>query len=589
MTDPRPSETSAAELSRELLLRAYPDRPAEWIEQQVTEAVRRITDSVPQRGGRPAVPATSRRRRGLPWLAVLAAIVILVLALREPIAAAVVRETGVVVLAVTVVLAAVTTVWMRVRERRAKVLSCRVRINSRFDFEQVDDGESLELTGPHTMPIEDPGMVLVRVKNLGGTTIEPEDYLSPLRLRFPGRAVRTVDVTQSDPPQLADEVAKHPDFRPEAASITLPKVRLAPDESFNVVVFLSGTKVGERYAVPVEGRLRSGRITPDSTVPWIRGRTIVGLGVTTLAIGALTIVLLLTNVRLFTPIPRGVSCVPGALTVEGSSAFGLAAQATAGEYHAYCADSTIDVRSPGSIEGLNRLRDAKAADRPGRLALVDGKQPDADFPGLDHQSLAVVPYTFVANAKVPVDRLTVAQVRAIFTGRVSRWSEITANPADSAEIRVVGRSVTSGTRRTLERYLLGADQAAPTSESCDNRRQENALARAIVCERSTTTDLLNRVSAVDFAIGYADVPDVRQATGVKPITLDGRDGSLADIRAGYPFWTVEYVYSYGRLENGSLATAFVNYLTSTTGTKTMARFEYFVCDPGMTDLCSSGR
>jgi phosphate transport system substrate-binding protein len=352
---------------------------------------------------------------------------------------------------------------------------------------------------------------VVRVKNLGGATIEPADYLVPLRLQFPGRQLLTVDVTQSDPPRLQDDVAKHPDFRTERDSITLPMVRLAPDDSFNVVAVLSGTKVGERYDVPVEGRLRSGRITPESTIPWIRRRTIAGVGVTTLATGALAVVLLLNNVQPFTAHPEGLVCVPGSVTVEGSSAFGLAAAATGAEYNAYCVDSTVDVRSPGSIEGLNRLRDAPEAERPRRLAMVDGKQPEADVPGLVPRPLAVVPFTLVVNDKAPVNDLSITQVVEIFTGKVSRWSEVTGNLKDTAEIRVVGRAATSGTRRILERYVLGTNQAAPTSETCDSRRQEQADARAIVCERSTTADVLNRVSAVDYAIGYADVADVRQA------------------------------------------------------------------------------
>jgi phosphate transport system substrate-binding protein len=76
---------------------------------------------------------------------------------------------------------------------------------------------------------------------------------------------------------------------------------------------------------------------------------------------------------------------------------------------------------------------------------------------------------------------------------------------------------------------------------------------------------------------------------VRPVTLAGRDATLAGIRDRYPFWTVEYLYSYGQLMGGSLASAYANYLTSPAGTETMARFEYFVCDLSVAELCSSGR
>jgi phosphate transport system substrate-binding protein len=589
--DPR-TRRSVADLSRHFLRSAYPDQPEPWIDRQVNDAVRRIDLAAPQQQAYTMEGA--RRRRGI--VLVLAAVVIVALVvvgilLRDLLAAAAVRTTGVYLLVGSVVVTAAATLWTRILDRRAKVLSCRVRINSRLDFEQSDAGDTLSLKGPDGSALDDPGMVVVRVKNLGGATIESEDYQEPLRLRFPGRRVMNVDVTESEPPRV---FAKDSGFRIAPDSITLPDIRLEPQDSFKMVIVLSGTKVGVRYEVPVDGQLRQGRITTESTVSRWSWPTIFASSLILLSIGMLAVVLLLNYVKPFATLPPGLVCEPGQLTVEGSSAFGPATTAAAGEYQAYCGDSDIVVRTPGSLEGLNRLRDAPETDRLQRLALSDGKVPESDFPGLVPHPVAVVPFTFVANNKAPVDRLTLDQARKIFTGAVSRWSEITGNPNDTAEIRVVGRTASSGTRRTLERHVLGTEnapleQADPTSESCVNRRQEDQHAGAIVCERSSTLDLLNRVSAVDYAIGYADVTDVKQTVGVKIISLDDRDATSDGIRAGYPFWTVEYIYSDGPLRDGSLATAFANYLASPEGAKTMARFEYFVCDSSIADLCNSGR
>jgi len=95
---------------------------------------------------------------------------------------------------------------------------------------------------------------------------------------------------------------------------------------------------------------------------------------------------------------------------------------------------------------------------------------------------------------------------------------------------------------------------------------------------------------VDFAIGYADVPDVKQTTGVKQVKLDGHNATLDDIRAGYPFWTVEYAYSDHSLEAGSLPDSFVDYLSSPEGSSIIASFQYYACrhdDPKVADLCDS--
>ncbi|MGI5238668.1 hypothetical protein [Dactylosporangium sp. CA-139066] len=34
-----------------------------------------------------------------------------------------------------------------------------------------------------------------------------------------------------------------------------------------------------------------------------------------------------------------------------------------------------------------------------------------------------------------------------------------------------------------------------------------------------------------------------QQLGLKQLKLDGRDATLYGIRTGYPFWTIEYLYS----------------------------------------------
>lgn len=220
-----------------------------------------------------------------------------------------------------------------------------------------------------------------------------------------------------------------------------------------------------------------------------------------------------------------------------------------------------------------------------------------DFPELRDRPVALVPFTLVASAGVPVDNLTSQQVRDIFTGKVTNWSQITNRPEDSHPISVVGRTESSGTRRTLERYVLSAgvvavSQAATTSDSCSELRQGEKDTATILCERGTTSELIDKIAELDYAIGYADVPDAKRRSGIKMVTLNRHGPTLDDIRSGYPFWSVEYVYSYGQLEPDSLASAFVDYLSGKEGGDTMASFGYVACvphDDDIADLCNSRR
>ncbi|HET9254252.1 MAG TPA: substrate-binding domain-containing protein [Pseudonocardiaceae bacterium] len=386
----------------------------------------------------------------------------------------------------------------------------------------------------------------------------------------------------------------------ERDRITLPTVPLQPGNSFKVMVLLSGTTAGEEHEVITAGELHKGVITTEQNRRKFKRVTdnritIMWRSLTFLIVGALAVVFLLNFASPFAKRPEGLVCVPGSLIVEGSSVFGLATTKSAGSHESFCTDSFITVKTPGSLDGLADLsRYDPGKDRRERLAFADGKADEQKFPGLTHNAVAIIPFTFVANNKVPVDELSLDQERAIFTGKVSRWSQITGKPEDSSEIHVIGRTDSSGTRHGMETYVLRGQQtqAGVTSDSCEARRSGQETAPALVCEKHTTSELLNRVAKVDFAIGYADSSDVVQTTGVKQIRLDGRGAALDDIRAGYPFWTVEYLYSHGQLAAGSLSAAFANYLRGPEGHSMIFSFQYYACYPDdhrVTDLCSSGR
>src|SRR5262249_13916650 len=152
---------------REFLRQAYPDRPETWINEKADDAARSITAAVSDRfqTSRYAVayrrPLDIRRRIVLWGVAVAAVLVVgvVVFAGRKWVTEVLAQKSGVYAMAVIAVLALGTTIWLRIRERYEKVLSCRIRIDTRFERFA---GEALELTGPGATAVQDPGMVVVR-------------------------------------------------------------------------------------------------------------------------------------------------------------------------------------------------------------------------------------------------------------------------------------------------------------------------------------------------------------------------------------------------------------------------------------------
>ena len=125
--------------------------------------------------------------------------------------------------------------------------------------------------------------------------------------------------------------------------------------------------------------------------------------------------------------------------------------------------------------------------------------------------------------------------------------------------------------------MLDGTEPGPTSFDC---RTKPASASITLCTVEQTGGLLADVGAIPGALGYAQTGDVaaHQGGGVQPVALDGLSPAFGDIgrSAGqYPFWTVEYLYTYGRATG--LAAAFLKYLGSASAVSDLDAAQYTPC------------
>ncbi len=82
------------------------------------------------------------------------------------------------------------------------------------------------------------------------------------------------------------------------------------------------------------------------------------------------------------------------------------------------------------------------------------------------------------------------------------------------------------------------------------------------------------------AIGYAQTGDLASYPGgdAEPVALNGLSptfGNIGRSAATYPYWTVEYLYTYGKASG--LASAFLNYLDSAAAIADLRSGDYFPC------------
>jgi ABC-type phosphate transport system substrate-binding protein len=405
--------------------------------------------------------------------------------------------------------------------------------------------------------VENPSLVLLRVRNSGFAAVKPEDFRRPLSFTFPGRHVREFTVT--DCHGVTREMIQPPFGAGTAgprASITdnriyLPKFSLPRRGGFKLLVLLSGTERG----VLGKGRIRRGTLARETLRRGPLARTI--------AFGVVLAVLLGTQAGItFGRAPVLPSfCAKGNLLVEGSTAFAPVAQQLSHAYLASCPGTSITVSGIATFNGLNAVNSGAGPSGTQLIAMSDGPAP-AGYKALTGHPVAVMIFAVVVNRKTGAFNLTVPQIRGIFDGTITNWQQV---DGVNQPIAIVARAAGSGTRRAFDSTVLGADEPAFSSYDCMHK-DAGPRSAVLKCEVGDTTTLLQRVSAINGAIGYAQVGDAEPYLNVQTVILNGWGPGIGAVKAGvYPFWVNEYLYTRGSPARDTLAARFLQYASSDDG------------------------
>ena len=188
------------------------------------------------------------------------------------------------------------------------------------------------------------------------------------------------------------------------------------------------------------------------------------------------------------------------LSVAMACGIGIAAVGCAGGY-------SIEVGGGGSGVGISGAKD-------GSLDLgMASKEVDGAEEGLSVYTLCKDGIAVIVHNDNAVDDLTMEELKAIYTGETSNWSEV--GGADAA-ITVVAREPGSGTRDAFQE-LVGFEDADLDADA----------------ELSSTSVVLSTVAGNKNAIGYIslgsldDTVSAVKIGGVAPTTENVLDGSYA--------------------------------------------------------------
>ena len=165
---------------------------------------------------------------------------------------------------------------------------------------------------------------------------------------------------------------------------------------------------------------------------------------------------------------------------------------------------TVSYDPTGSGAGITGATDKTLDIGLSSRALKDDEKADVDGTTIALDGIAII----VNNAS-KVEDLTVDQLKQMFTGEITNWSEV---GGDDGEIVLIGREAGSGTRDGFERIV-------DVKDSCKYAQ-----------ELTATGAVISAVEANPLAIGYASLSAVGDT--VKMVTVGGVECSEETVKDG---------------------------------------------------------
>lgn len=151
------------------------------------------------------------------------------------------------------------------------------------------------------------------------------------------------------------------------------------------------------------------------------------------------------------------------ITIVGSSAMQLLAEQAGNDYRLSHPNSNIVVQGGGSGTGLSQVQ--AGAVQIGTSDVYAETQNGINAKKLQDHLIAVVGIVPIVNKDVGIKNLTKAQLRDIFTGKVTNWKEVGGK---NEAITVINRSKGSGTRKSFEDLILDNKKAIRSQEQDSN-------------------------------------------------------------------------------------------------------------------------
>jgi phosphate transport system substrate-binding protein len=228
--------------------------------------------------------------------------------------------------------------------------------------------------------------------------------------------------------------------------------------------------------------------------------------------------------------PSGTAGNPGSISISGSTALLPLVKQAAVDYQNAHPNVKISVAGGGSRVGITQVAQ-RAVD------IGDSDIPGQNEPSLVDHKVAIVIFGIVVNPQTGVKNLTTAQLRDIFSGKITNWNQAGGH---AGTITVINRPRSSGTRAVLVSKILGGHEPSESGLTQDSSGTVSAM-----------------VAQTPGAISYLGLAYVQPGSQTV-LSINGIGAAQAGLK-NYPYWSYEHMYTNG--QPSAQVAGFIDFVT----------------------------
>ena len=226
----------------------------------------------------------------------------------------------------------------------------------------------------------------------------------------------------------------------------------------------------------------------------------------------------------------------GTVSTDGSTSMEKVISSLGESFMAMNKDVKFTYNPTGSGSGIQAVSEGRCDIGLSSRALKD----DEKASGLKETTLALDGIAIIVNKDSKVEDLTVDQLKQMFTGEITNWSEV---GGDDGEIVLVGREAGSGTRD-------GFESIVDVKDSCKYAQ-----------ELTATGAVISAVEANPLAVGYASLSAVGDTVAM--VTVEGVECSEDTVKdSSYKIQRPFVFVTNKSVTLSEQAQAFVDFATS---------------------------